>query len=118
MNVEAPLAVSTIGGKFFLKDNRETPDTILATYRYPTFVMTYENRVCNGSPLNGHGYGIEFYGTDGTLFVDRSGFEIMPERRPARRRPGRRPHGGSRRRAQAVAARRTTRRTSATSSTA
>ena len=35
MNVDAPLAVSTTGGKFLLKDNRETPDTILATYRYP-----------------------------------------------------------------------------------
>jgi Oxidoreductase family, C-terminal alpha/beta domain len=31
--------------------------------------------------LNGHGYGIEFYGSDGTLFVDRSGFEITPESR-------------------------------------
>jgi predicted dehydrogenase len=82
MNVEAPLAVSTTGGKFFLKDNRETPDTILATYRYPTFVMTYENRVCNGNALNGHNYGIEFYGNDGTLFVDRAGFDIIPERRP------------------------------------
>ena len=49
MNVDAPLAVSTIGGKFHLDDNRETPDTILATYHYPDFVMTYENRVCNGS---------------------------------------------------------------------
>jgi predicted dehydrogenase len=84
MNVDAPLSVSTAGGKFFLKDNRETPDTILATYRYPTFVMTYENRVCNGNPLNGHNYGIEFYGNDGTLFVDRQEFEIVPERRPVR----------------------------------
>ena len=35
MNVDAPLAVSAVGGKFHLKDNRETPDTILATYQYP-----------------------------------------------------------------------------------
>jgi predicted dehydrogenase len=81
MSVDAPLAVSTTGGKFLLKDNRETPDTILATYRYPGFVMTYENRVCNGNPLNGHNYGIEFYGADGTMFVDRAGFDIVPERR-------------------------------------
>ena len=33
MNVDAPLEVSTIGGKFHLTDNRETPDTIVATYR-------------------------------------------------------------------------------------
>ena len=47
----------------------------------PGFVMTYENRVGNGTTLNDHGYGIEFYGTDGTLFVDREGFEITPETR-------------------------------------
>jgi predicted dehydrogenase len=81
MKVNAPLSVATTGGKYVLKDNRETPDTILATYRYPGFVMTYENRVCNGHQMNGHGYGILFYGTNGTMFVDRTGFEIVPERR-------------------------------------
>jgi predicted dehydrogenase len=85
MNVEAPLTVSAVGGKFHLKDNRETPDTIQAIYQYPAFAMSYENRVCNGNVLNGHNYGIEFYGSDGTLFVDRQGFEITPERRGVRR---------------------------------
>jgi hypothetical protein len=27
-----------------------------------------------------HGYGILFHGTNGTLFVDRSGFELVPEK--------------------------------------
>ncbi len=81
MQVDAPSSVSAVGGKFCLTDNRETPDTIVATYQYPGFVMTYENRVCNARDLNGHSYGIEFYGSDGTLFVDRSGFEITPETR-------------------------------------
>jgi hypothetical protein len=26
-----------------------------------------------------HGYGIEFHGTDATMFLDRSGFEVFPE---------------------------------------
>lgn len=81
MNVDYPQAVSASGGKFYLQDNRETPDTLLATYEYPGFVCTYENRVCNGHPVNGHGYGIMFHGTEGTLFVDREGFEIIPEKR-------------------------------------
>ena len=79
MNVEAPERVSAVGGKFVARDNRETPDTILASYQYPGFVCTYENRVANGRPLDGHGYGIMFHGTDGTLFVDREGFEVYPE---------------------------------------
>src|SRR5690606_4589479 len=81
MDVDAPLAVSAVGGKFCLTDNRETPDTLIASCQYPGFVMTYENRTCNAREINGHGYGIEFYGSDGTLFVGRGGFEIVPEKR-------------------------------------
>jgi predicted dehydrogenase len=85
MNVEAPLSVSTIGGKFHLTDNRETPDTIVATFQYPDFVMTYENRVCNSMPINGRFYGIEFLGTSATLFVDRERYEIRQEPPPSNR---------------------------------
>jgi predicted dehydrogenase len=79
MDVQAPTAVSASGGRFYLKDNRETPDTILAVYEYPGFVMTYENRSGNAYVPDGRGYGILFYGTDATLFVDRAGYEIIPE---------------------------------------
>ena len=81
MSVDAPQSVSAVGGIFALKDNRETPDTIMATFQYPGFVMTYENRSGNGRGINGHGYGLEFCGTDGTLFVDRAGYELTPETR-------------------------------------
>jgi predicted dehydrogenase len=30
-----------------------------------------------------HGYGILFHGTEGTLFVDRAGYQLVPERDPA-----------------------------------
>jgi predicted dehydrogenase len=81
MKIDAPLSVSAAGGHFCLKDNRETPDTIVATYQFPGFVLTYENRTGNARGVNGHGYGIEFYGTDATLFVDRAGYELVPETR-------------------------------------
>jgi predicted dehydrogenase len=80
MDVDAPTLVSAVGGTFALKDTRETPDTILASYRYPGFLMTYENRSTNARAINGHGYGIEFHGTDATMFVDRAGFEVVPEK--------------------------------------
>jgi predicted dehydrogenase len=79
MGEDAPLAVSAAGGKFYLEDNRETPDTLEVTYQYPGFILTYTNRECNGHKPDGHGYGILFHGTDGTLFVDRGGFEVWPE---------------------------------------
>jgi predicted dehydrogenase len=79
LDVDAPETVSTMGGKLLLKDNRQTPDTLQATFRYPGFVCTYENRECNGHPLDGHGYGIDFYGSEATMFLDRGGFRIFPE---------------------------------------
>ena len=81
MDVDAPLSVAASGGKLALEDNRETPDPLLATYQYPRVIMSYETRSANARPINDHGYGIEFYGTDGTLFVDRGGFALVPERR-------------------------------------
>ena len=79
MDVDYPNTVAATGGKFALMDNRETPDTIQATYGYPGFICTYENRVCNSHRLHGQGYGILFYGTQGTLYVNRGFLEVIPE---------------------------------------
>lgn len=75
-----PNVVTCVGGKFRLTDNRETPDTILATYEYPTFLATYENRYGNANSMFGKGYGILFHGDKGTLFVDRSTYQLWPEK--------------------------------------
>jgi len=76
-----PTACVAIGGKYYLKDNRETPDTLHVTYEYPGFVATYENRTGTGqaNPLERNG-GITFQGSKATLYVDRSLYRIIPER--------------------------------------
>jgi predicted dehydrogenase len=79
MGVDAPLSVSATGGKFYMKDNRETPDTVHVTWEYPGFIATYEDRICNSNAEHGDTYGIRFYGTNGTLYVNRSGWKISPE---------------------------------------
>ncbi len=76
-----PRSVTTYGGKYALTDNRETPDTILAAYEFPSFACTYENRVANAYSGGLPGYGILFHGTEGTLYVNRSYWEITPETR-------------------------------------
>lgn len=81
MGVNAPLTISAAGGKYSLKDNRETPDTLMVTYEYPGFILTYTHRALNDRGCQNRSYGIEFYGTDATLFLDRSGYEIYPETR-------------------------------------
>jgi predicted dehydrogenase len=79
MRVDGPHTITASGRKFYLNDNSDTPDTLQITLEYPDFVATYENRLCNESAMDNHDYGIEFHGTDGTMFVDREGFQVFPE---------------------------------------
>lgn len=83
MKVDGPSVITSQGGKYYIQDNAETPDTLQVTYEYenPKFICVYENRWDNANSMYGKSYGIEFHGTDGTLFVDRSGFEVIPETR-------------------------------------
>ncbi len=89
MGVDAPRTIQASGGKYVLEDNRETPDTLEVLYEYPAspvsgknFLMRFSNRVANGRGPDGHSYGIQFHGTDGTLFIDRSGYTLWPEATP------------------------------------
>lgn len=77
---EMPTAITASGSKNYLKDNRETPDTLQVTYEYPGFIATYENRNNNAQAMFPKGGGILFHGHKGTLFVDRSEYYILPER--------------------------------------
>ena len=79
MNEKGPRVATTVGKKYILTDNRETPDVIQANFEFPNFVCVYENRVTNEQSMSGHGYGIAFHGTSGTLFVDRRQYKLMPE---------------------------------------
>ena len=79
MDVDAPNTVYAAGGKYYIQDNRETPDNLEVTYEYPGFMMNYSNRIVNNYGIDGRSYGIQFQGTQGTLFVDRAGFEFTPE---------------------------------------
>jgi predicted dehydrogenase len=85
MNVQAPLSVVAAGGRFHRKEG-EIPDTLQVSYTYPSFLFHYSILSHNTYGLNGDvgaarfgSYGIQFHGTKGTLFVDRSGFRITPQ---------------------------------------
>jgi predicted dehydrogenase len=76
---QMPLSVTALGGKFWLTDNRETPDTLMVTYQYPQdLVASFESM--NGtatSPYPGIP-GTLFCGTRGTLYVSRRGVVVTP----------------------------------------
>ena len=95
MGAEKPMSVSAAGGRYELRDAGEMPDTMEVTYEYPDFLMHYEMSNINSHGMGGrtpgmkyyHGtreddrpHGMAFYGTEGTIFADRIGFDIYPER--------------------------------------
>jgi len=78
-NEAMPQSVVALGGKYYLTDNRDTPDTLQVTYEYPGFLATYENREASSISMFQRGGGILFHGTKGTLYLDRNFFEVVPE---------------------------------------
>ena len=75
-----PTVILASGDKFYVQDNRDTPDTMLATFHYPKFLASYESRTCNPMPMFGttQGAATVIHGTEGTLMVNRSGCWVTP----------------------------------------
>jgi len=73
-----PTSISALGGKFYVQDDVETPDTLLATFQYPKHLASYESRTCNSTPMFGQGYGSSIHGTEATLVLNRGGCWITP----------------------------------------
>jgi predicted dehydrogenase len=80
LNSKGPKSVCTTGGIFTTDDERDTPDTMQVVYEFPGCTLTYSMRKGNGLKYNGREYGILFCGTDGSLVLDRSGFEVIPDK--------------------------------------
>jgi predicted dehydrogenase len=85
MNATGPQTVVAAGARFNKKPG-EIPDTLQVTCTFPGFVFHYSVLNHNTYGLNGDpgaarfgSYGIQFHGTKGTLFVDRSGFRVTPQ---------------------------------------
>ena len=81
LGVEAPLGVSSAGGRFALKDNGETPDTQDALFEYPGWVASWSHREASRGGSAPHG--LEFCGTRGSLSISRKGFTVTADRKVA-----------------------------------
>jgi len=81
MKAEVPNSVVASGGKFvFPQDARETPDTQTVVYDYGNFQMTWEHTMGFANGNYGLQHGIAFLGEKGSLILNRSGWEVRPEK--------------------------------------
>ncbi len=80
MNATAPKSVMASGGKLAYPDDAsETPDTLQAVFEYDNFNMLWEHATGIDGGNYGRTEGIAFIGNNGTLVVNRQGWEIIPE---------------------------------------
>src|SRR5690606_13286517 len=81
MNAEAPVSVMASGGKLAYPDDAsETPDTLQAVFQYDDFNMLWEHATGIDNGPYGRSEGIAFIGNNGTLVVNRGGYEVIVER--------------------------------------
>ncbi len=101
LDKQSPRTVSAVGQRFEL-DQRfgEDPDVVQMTFEYDDLVISYEGIMMNALGLGfrtpdrpyyrmlgkrDRPHGMAFYGTKGTIFADRLGFELYPELKPGKR---------------------------------
>jgi predicted dehydrogenase len=82
MNRYVPNSVMSSGGKYaYPGDARETPDTQYSIYEFDDFGLSWESAIGIGKGNYGRGHGVAFIGNNGTLVVDRGGWEVIPEKK-------------------------------------
>ncbi len=81
MKASTPKSVAALGGRFAYPDlYEETPDTLTALYEFEGFNMVWDSAmgIDNGSYNRDHG--IAYIGNNGTLILNRGGWEVIEER--------------------------------------
>lgn len=80
MNVKFPKAVMASGGIYAYPENAiETPDTLNVLYDYGTFTIEWDHAGGLSKGIYGRNYGVAFIGNNGTLVVNREGWEVIAE---------------------------------------
>lgn len=80
MNVTAPRSVVAMGGKYGYPDDAcETPDSLQAIYEFDGFNILWDHAIGIDDGAYGRNHGLGFVGENGTLVVDRGGWEVIPE---------------------------------------
>jgi predicted dehydrogenase len=84
LGADAPLAVSSGGGKYLFDDDQEVPDTQTVTWEFPSACLTWEHRMWSNQPDEGSGFGVAFYGDKGTLIIGERDWRIEDGGKPVK----------------------------------
>jgi predicted dehydrogenase len=76
LGVDYPMRVTSSGGRYQFKDDWQFYDTLVTSFEYEDKMLTWEGKSCQGMKYYGRDRGSAIMGTNGTVVVDRDGYEI------------------------------------------
>jgi predicted dehydrogenase len=76
LGVDYPNRITASGGRYAFKDDWQFYDTLVTSYEYDDKLLSWENTSCQGMRYYNRGRGSIIEGTEGTVLVDRDGYEI------------------------------------------
>ncbi len=76
LGVDFPNRVTSSGGRYAFKDDWQFYDTLVTSFEYDDKVLSWEGTCCQGMQYFHRGRGSTIMGTEGTVLVDRDGYEI------------------------------------------
>jgi len=80
MDVTTPKSIMAMGGKYGYPDDAcETPDSLQVIYEFDGFNVLWDNAIGINDGAYGRNAGLGYVGENGTLVIDRAGWEVIPE---------------------------------------
>jgi predicted dehydrogenase len=81
MKATVPKTIDGLGGKFAYPDlYEETPDTLTTLYEFDGFNLVWDSAMGIDNGSYGKDHGIAYIGNNGTLVLNRAGWEVIEER--------------------------------------
>jgi predicted dehydrogenase len=80
LGARSPRAVTALGGRYAVNDNREIPDTCEVLWEYDQCLVVFTQYNANSAPMNVKNTEMEIRGTKGTMYLQSGRWEVVPER--------------------------------------
>jgi len=77
LGVDYPSRITASGGRYHFKDDWEFYDTLVTSFEYDEKMITWECMSCQGKEYYGRSRGSTIHGTEGTVLIDRSGYQVF-----------------------------------------
>jgi predicted dehydrogenase len=76
LGVDFPQRITASGGRYHFKDDWQFYDTLMTSFTYPDKMISWECKCCNNMKYYNRDRGSTIMGTNGTVLVDRDGYEV------------------------------------------